>query len=138
MHWLMVLVGRVSVVLISKRVHNKNGMLLILALLTMFCFTGMILSRSSIPCVLFLLGIGFSMAGIYPTTIATMSGATSTVSVGFTIGIASLGGIFMPGMVGAVADSYGLANGIALLLAGLFGMIALIVLKIITERRACQ
>jgi len=135
MFWLMMMTGRLSVAFISKRIQNKNRMLLTMALLTTFCFIGLMLSGSPIPTVIFLLGIGLGMAGIYPTTMATMSGITSTVSVGFTVAIASLGGIFMPGIVGAVADSHGIANGIAMLLSMLIGMVALVILKIITERR---
>jgi len=136
MYWMMILVARIVIAAVSKNIHNKNRMLLVLALLALLCFTGLVFSSSPIPCVIFLLGIGLSMAGIYPTTVATMSGVSSTVSLGLTIAIATLGGIFMPGIIGVVADSYGIANGIAMLYVTFFGMIALIVFKIITERRS--
>ena len=44
----------------------------------------------------------------------------------------------MPGIVGAVADSRGIAEGIALVLAALFAMVLFAMLKVINERAAAQ
>lgn len=131
--WLMMMVGRLSCSAISSRV-NKNKLLLVLSLGFAACFTGMLLSRSALVCVFFLLGIGLSMAGIYPTTLSAMQGTLSTVSAGFAICIASAGGIVMPGIVGAVADVHGLAGGVAMILTALAGMLVLIVVKLAIAR----
>jgi len=75
------------------------------------------------------------MAGVYPTTMATMKGVTSSVSVGFTIAIASFGSIIMPSIIGAVADARGLANAIALLVFALIGLIALVLIKMAVDKK---
>ena len=133
-HWTMMTAGRISIALISHRIRNKNRALVAMALSTAICFGGMLLSSSALLSMIFLLGIGLSMAGIYPTTIATMKGATSSVSLGFTVAISGLGGIFMPGIVGAVADARGITEGIVLVLAVSAVMALFALFKIINER----
>ena len=135
MVWFTMIIGRVLNAALSKHIRKKNNMLLIFALSATICFIGMILSSSVIPCIISLFGIGFSMAGIYPTTMATMKGVTSSVAVGFTVAIASLGGILMPGIIGAVADIRGLAEAIALLIIALIGLITLVILKIAVDKK---
>lgn len=135
--WLMMLVGRLSCAAISSRV-DKNKLLLVLSLGFSACFAGMLFSRSVAACLLFLLGIGLSMAGIYPTTLSAIRGRMSTVATGFMIAIASVGGILMPGIVGAVADAYGLAGGVSMIMAALAGMIILIVLKLSMIKRGLE
>jgi len=110
-------------------------MLLIFAVAATICFVGLLLSRSVIPCVISLLGVGFSLAGIFPTTMATMKGVTSSVTVGFTIAVASFGGILMPAIIGAVADAHGLPNAIALLAIALIGLIVFVILKMIVDKK---
>jgi len=134
MFWGMMMVGRSSVAATSSRIHNKNRALLIMATATALCFAGMLFSNSALLSVVFLLGVGLSLAGIYPTTMATRRGATSSVSIGFTIAISSFGSILMPWIIGAVADWRGLATGIALILVVLVLMVAVACVKIIVER----
>ena len=134
-HWTMMTIGRISIAILSFRIQNKNKALFIMALSASLCFGGMLLSNSPIPNVLFLLGIGLSMAGVYPTTVATMKGSTSGLSLGFTLAISGLGAVFMPSIIGAVADIHGIAIGISLILAVLLLMLLFTVFKIIDDRR---
>lgn len=127
--WVMMLAGRLSCAAVSSRV-DKNKLLLSLSLGFSVCFAGMLLSSSASACLFFLLGIGLSMAGIYPTTLSAMQGRMSTVATGSMIAIAGVGGILMPGIVGAVADVYGLAGGVSMIMAALAGMIILIAVKL--------
>jgi len=62
MHWLMMMVGRICIAAVSNRIHNKNRALLIMSLLTIICFAGMLFSTLALLNVVFLLGIGLSMA----------------------------------------------------------------------------
>jgi len=135
MVWFTMIVGRLLSAALSKHVQKKNIMLLIFALGATVCFVGLMLSRTVVPCIISLMGVGLCMAGIYPTTMATMKGVTSQVSVGFTIAIASLGSILMPGIIGAVADARGLVNAIVLLVFALIGLITLVILKMIVDKR---
>jgi len=135
MVWFTMILGRVLSAILSKHTQRKNDMLLIFAIAATICFVGLMFSRSVIPCIIFLQGIGFSLAGIFPTTMATMKGVTSSVAVGFTIAIASFGGILMPGIIGAVADTFGLPNAIALLTIALIGLITTVILKIAVDKK---
>lgn len=134
MHWLMMMVGRICIATVSNRIHNKNRALLIMSMLTIVCFTGMLLSTSALLNVIFLLGIGLSMAGIYPTTMATAGSTITSVSLGFLIAISGLGAIFMPAIIGVVADARGLTEAITLLLVALFIMMLLVVAKTANDK----
>ncbi|MCL2588283.1 MAG: MFS transporter [Oscillospiraceae bacterium] len=138
-HWLMMAIGRISIAIAADRIRRKNRALVIMGLATTFCFVGMLLSTASaVISVVFLLGIGLSMAGIYPTTVATMKDAASSVALGFTVAIAGLGGILMPSIIGVVADAHGITTGISLVLAGALLMVLLAVFKVISERSISQ
>lgn len=128
--WSMIMFGRIFCAAISARV-NKNKLLLALAVAFALFFTGMLLSPTPALCVACLLGIGFSMAGIYPTTLSTMNANASSIATGFAIAIASVGAILMPGIVGAVADAQGLKGGVSMILGSLLLMIALIVGQVV-------
>jgi fucose permease len=134
-HWTMMTIGRISVAVIAIRIRNKNKALFLMVLASAISFGGMLLSNSMLLNILFLLGIGLGMAGIYPTTIATMKGATSDLSLGFTVAISGLGGILMPTIIGAIADIHGLAIGISLILVVLILMALFAGFKIINERK---
>lgn len=134
MLWLMIMAGRLLCAAFFSLL-DKNKLLLVLSLCFSLCFAGMLASRSTAACIAFLLGTGFSMAGIYPTILSVMQGSSSTVATGFLIAIAGLGGILMPGIVGAVADSHGLAGGVAMILTALAAMIILIIAKLVAIRR---
>ncbi|MCL2828791.1 MAG: MFS transporter [Oscillospiraceae bacterium] len=135
-HWSVMAIGRIGVAVLANRIRNKNRALLLMALVSTLCFAGMLLSASPLVSVLFLLGIGLGMAGIYPTTVATMKGATASISLGFTVAISGLGGILMPGIIGAVADAHGIATGISLVVGASFLMVLFAVFKMINERKA--
>ena len=137
-YWAIIAAGRIGVALISYRIRNKNWALVLMALCATGCFAGILLSSSALVSMIFLVGLGLGMAGIYSITMATMKGAASSVSLGFTVAISGLGGILMPGIVGAVADARGIAEGIALVLVALATMVMFAVFKIINERVVAQ
>jgi fucose permease len=127
--WLVIMLGRLVCASVSQKL-DKAKLLLILSVGVTFCFAGMLLSRDAVTSVLFLIGIGFSMGGIYPTTFSTISGTASTMTTGFVIATASIGAIIMPSIVGNVADTYGLSGGIATILMALAVMLILVIVKV--------
>ncbi len=132
--WLMMMIGRLALASISARADKAKLLLALSAGVTLF-FAGMLLSRSAALCVVSLLGFGLMMGGIYPTTFSTIRGTASTAATGFVIATATLGGILMPSIVGAVADIYGLTGGITTIFAALAGMTALIIIKLILSNK---
>ena len=60
-----------------------------------------------------ILGLGFCLAGIYPTTIANVGDVLkgSGLAMGTLLGVAGLGGIAMPYITGIVAEKKGITGG---------------------------
>ena len=100
-------------------------------------FALMVLTSSPAVAMVAVLGVGLSMSGIYPTTLSTMPGKynSSTVATGTCIAVASVGGIVMPMIIGAVAETSGLASGISLILFALVVMLALMLTKLVLTLR---
>ena len=152
--WIMIMAGRLLAAAISGKV-NKSLMILILAFLNTAFFILMISTRSMPLIITGLLGTGFSMSGIYPTTLSTMKREynSSPLSTGFAIGIALVGGITMPVTVGAIAEKVtssalaqglssaaaekaGVSSGISAIAVALSIMLILTVIKFIRERKS--
>lgn len=135
--WIMILVGRLACATLSSRV-NKPTLILTLGLIMTAFFLVMINAASPVMAVIGVFGTGVSMSGIYPTTLSTMPGKynSSTVATGSCIGIATIGGILMPIIIGLVADQTGdISRGIALILGALIIMLALMLTKLVLSKR---
>lgn len=134
--WIMILCGRLTCASISGRM-NKPVLILVMGMLMAFFFVLMISTGNVAVIVASLLGVGFSMSGIYPTTLSTMDPRfnSSTVAVGTCIATATVGAILMPVIVGQVAEVSGIAGGIATISIALFIMVALMVLKLVRSLR---
>ena len=134
--WVMILIGRLVCASISNRMV-KSKLILILGLVMTAFFALMVFSGSPVLAVVGVFGVGVSMSGIYPTTLSTMPGRynSSTVATGTCIAVATVGGIIMPMVIGAVAERTGLAVAIALILFALVVMLALMVAKLFFSKR---
>ena len=134
--WIMILAGRLICASISNKM-NKNILILILGLIMTAFFALMVFSGTPVLAVIGVLGVGMSMSGIYPTTLSTMPGRynSSTVATGTCIAVATVGGIIMPIIIGAVAETQGLESGISLILFALAVMLALMAAKLVISRR---
>ncbi len=134
--WIMIMAGRLFCASISGKT-NRNVLILILAAAQTVFFILMISTRNMALIITGLLGTGLSMSGIYPTTMSTMPQQylSSTVATGTCIATATIGAILMPIIVGAVAETAGIAGGIAAISFALAIMLLLAAVKTITSRR---
>ena len=134
--WIMILLGRLMCAIVSTKM-NKSVLILILGLAMTFFFILMITVSNPVVIFLALLGVGFSMSGIYPTTLSSMDTRynSSTIATGTCIGTATIGAIAMPIIIGQVAERAGLAGGIATISIALFIMVALMIFKLARSRR---
>lgn len=137
MLWFMIMLGRIVCASISHK-FNKSRLILCMGLIYSGLFIIMLISRNNVISVLCLLGIGFSMAGIYPTTLSTIKDLSSTAANGLCMGIATFGAILLPGLVGVVADVKGIAGGIATILSFCIGMVLIMIIKVIIDKSARQ
>lgn len=123
--WIIIIFGRLFIVSISRRV-DKRTILLASSIGTMVFF-GLFLLASGLGAIIgCILGLGFCLSSIYPTTISNIGPVLrhSSLAMGTLLGVAGLGGIVMPYLVGLVANKQGIAGGmvaIAIAIGLLFG-----------------
>ena len=112
--WLVILFGRILTAYLSSKV-KKSKLMLINALGYVVFFVILLLSRSVVPVIIGIVGVGFCMSGLYPTTIASIGKILKDYPMGlsFLLMIAGLGSILMPSIVGAVADNIGIIGGMS-------------------------
>lgn len=112
MQWIMMLAGRLLVAWLSTRV-DKNKLLPIMGAGLVLFFLVLISSKSMGMIVFGIMGFGFSMAGIYPTTVSFSGKLIQKYSLAwsFILTFASLGSILMPTVIGAIAGAYGIFVG---------------------------
>ncbi len=112
MQWIMMLAGRLLVAWLSTRVAKEKLLPVMGAGLVLF-FLILINSESMGMIVFGIMGFGFSMAGIYPTTVSFSGKLIQKYSLAwsFILTFASLGSILMPTIIGAIAGAYGIFVG---------------------------
>ena len=111
--WVMILCGRLTTAFLSTRIKKEN-LLPIMGVGIVVFFIILIVSRTTAPIVLGIMGFGFSMSGIYATTVSFAGNIIKKYNLAwsFILTIASLGSIIMPTIVGIIAENLGIATGI--------------------------
>jgi len=112
MLWIIIIFGRLFSAYISRSVDKKT-ILLASSIGTMFFFVLFLLSSNVWMITACILGLGFCLAGIYPTAVSNVGGVLkgSSLAMGTLLGIAGVGGILMPYITGVVAEKQGIAGG---------------------------
>lgn len=112
--WVMILAGRLTVAALSTRM-DKNKLLRVMGI--GFVLFGMLLlfGRSVPLIVIGIMGFGYSMAGIYPTTVSYAGELMQKFNYAwsFILTLASFGSILMPSVIGRIAESAGIAYGMS-------------------------
>lgn len=114
MLWIMILVGRLLTAWGSTKI-DKGRLLQVMGAGMLVFFIILLLSKSVIWLVFGIMGFGFSMAGVYPTTVSYAGGIIKRYDIAwsFILTIASLGAIIMPSIIGKIADAAGIAYGMS-------------------------
>ena len=112
--WIMILAGRVTTAGLSAKVR-KDRLLPFMSVGLVIFFIILILSKSTGMIVFGMMGFGFSMAGIYPTTVSFAGKLIQKYSLAwsFILTFASLGSILMPSVIGRIAKVSGIAMGMS-------------------------
>ena len=112
--WMMMLIGRLTVAYLSTK-YDKYKMLRLMGIFMAVFFVFLLFARTPVTIMIGIVGFGFSMAGIYPTTVSFTGKLTQKYSAAwsFILTIASFGSILMPSIVGAIATHAGIYVGIA-------------------------
>lgn len=138
--WVMILCGRLVTAFLSTRIKKEN-LLPIMGIGIVVFFIILIISRNTVPIVIGIMGFGFSMAGIYATTVSFAGDIIKKYSLAwsFILTIASLGSIIMPTIVGIIAENLGIATGIGSIAIVLFiDMIFIMTLVIFVKKNGKQ
>lgn len=112
--WIMMLAGRLTAAWLSEKV-GKERLLLIMAVGFVCFFFWLLLCRDTLLIVIGIMGFGYSMAGIYPTTVSFCGGLIQKYSMAwsFILTTASFGSILMPMIIGRIAESAGIFYGMS-------------------------
>ena len=128
--WIMILAGRLLTAWASTKVHKEK--LLVCMGLGLVGFFFLLLFSRSLPLILIgIMGFGFSMAGIYPTTVSFTGALIQKYSLAwsFILTLASIGSIMMPSIIGKIAETagiyYGMSSIVVVVLVDLFLIIGL-------------
>ena len=112
--WIMMLAGRLTTAWVSQK-FPKERLLLVMGIGIVFFFFWLLLGKSTGMIVLGIVGFGYSMAGIYPTTVSFCGGLIQKYAMAwsFILTLASLGSIIMPTIIGRIAESAGIVYGMS-------------------------
>ncbi len=112
--WIMILVGRLTNAWLSTRV-KKERILPVMGIGLVAFFLLLINSTSAGLIMIGIMGFGFSMAGIYPTTVSFSGKLIQDYPLAwsFILTLASFGSILMPSVIGKIAENAGIAAGMS-------------------------
>ncbi|EJW95518.1 transporter, major facilitator family [gut metagenome] len=116
--WIMILAGRLLTAWLSTKCQ-KEWLLLGMSFGIVGFFLMLLLS-STTPLILFgIMGFGFSMAGLYPTTVSFAGGLIQKYALAwsFILTLASFGSIIMPSIIGKIAETAGIFYGMQSIIA---------------------
>ena len=128
--WIMILAGRLLTAWASTRIH-KERLLVCMGLGLVGFFFLLLFSQSTSIILIGIMGFGFSMSGIYPTTVSFTGTLIQKYNLAwsFILTIASIGSILMPSIIGKIAETagiyYGMSSIVVVVLVDLFLIIGL-------------
>lgn len=132
--WVVILAGRLTCAYLGNRV-SKNKLLLLTSISTACFYLLLLATQSLLIITIAIMGLGYSMAGIYPTTISSVGGTIKAypMAMGVLLMIGTIGAILMPIITGALSDMYGIFAGMSAILVALSLMIVCVVLNSIEK-----
>lgn len=124
--WIMVMLGRLATAALSTKLE-KNKLIFIDCIFTAIFFVMMISTQNIGVIVCSLVGLGFFMAGLYPTCVSSVGRVLKGNTTGMSLFLAliALGGIITPQIIGIMADIFDLNGAIATLVVNIVVMIVM-------------
>ncbi|MCL2568232.1 MAG: MFS transporter [Oscillospiraceae bacterium] len=129
--WLVILAGRLSVAFSRDRIP-KQWILIGTSIGTALFYILLLATRNLTVITIAIAGLGFSMAAIYPTTIANISKTIKThpQSLGVILLTSGVGAISMPLITGILSDRFGLVAGMGAVIVAISLMLLCVILAI--------
>ncbi len=138
--WIMILAGRLSTAWLSTRI-KKEKLLLMMGIGLVLFFIVLITARSGGMIVIGIMGFGFSMSGIYPTTVSFAGHIIKRYAMAWSVMLttASVGAIVMPSLIGRIAEAAGIFYGMSSVAAAVVVDLGFIIaLKVYIDRQQKQ
>ncbi|SMP54158.1 MFS transporter [Anoxynatronum buryatiense] len=112
--WTVILAGRLTCTYIGSRIP-KEKLLTAMGLGFALFYLLLLSTRQVTVITIAIMGLGFSMAGIYPTTVASVGGTLKEypMAMGILLIISGIGSVMMPIITGALSDQFGIFIGMA-------------------------
>lgn len=134
--WVVILAGRLTTAFIGERIPKKI-ILTVLSTGTVIFYLLLLSTRNVTTITLAIMGLGFSMAGIYPTTVSTLGSIIKTypMSMGVLLMISGIGAIIMPIITGALADSFGVLAGMSAIIVATLMMLVFVGLYVFDKSK---
>ncbi|WP_147645074.1 MFS transporter [Treponema pectinovorum] len=122
--WLSILFGRLTTAILSTK-FSKKTIILTDCIAGAFFFFLMTATQNLTVIGFSIVGLGFFLAGIYPTVVSAASPAINGSDLGMSmlLAISAFGGIITPQIIGSIGDRIGLIGAIGLLVINLSAMI---------------
>lgn len=133
--WVVILAGRLTCAFLGDKISKKA------LLLSTSCGTAafyiLLLSTNNIKVItIAIMGLGFSMAGIYATTVSTVGNIIKLypMAMGVLLMLGGVGAIIMPIITGALSDAYGIFAGMGAIVVANVLMIICVVLYVLRSK----
>ena len=133
--WLVILLGRLSIVFIGDKIEKK-WILLLAASGTAVFYVMLLLTGNITIITIAIASLGFSMAGIYPTVVANLSKTIKDYpqSLGVLLLMGGVGAITMPIITGALSDWFGIFAGMSAVIVAIVLMLVFVVLELVKAK----
>ncbi|NLM12362.1 MAG: MFS transporter [Epulopiscium sp.] len=129
--WVVMLCGRLTCAYLGDKISKKT-LLLLTSISTVIFYLLLLSTRNLVVITIAIGGLGFSMSGIYPTTISTVGNTIKKypMAMGVLLMIGGIGAIAMPIITGALADTFGIFAGMSAIIGAIIAMIIFIIIQI--------
>lgn len=133
--WVVMLAGRLTCAILGDRL-SKKVLLLALSLGTVVFYLLLLSTQNLTIITIAIMGLGFSMAGIYPTTISTIGNTIKSypMSMGVLLMVSGIGAIIMPIITGALSDAFGILAGMSAIVFAIVLMVFFVVLNVLSKK----
>ncbi len=133
--WVVILAGRLTCAFLGNKV-SKKVLLLTTSIGTAAFYVLLLSTQNLIIITIAIMGLGFSMAGIYPTTISTVGDTIKAypMSMGVLLMISGIGAIMMPIITGALSDAFGILAGMSAIIGAIVLMLICVILNLLSKK----
>lgn len=129
--WVVILAGRLTCAFFGNKI-SKKLLLLATSFGTAAFYLLLLSTRDKTIITIAIMGLGYSMAGIYPTTVSTIGNVIKSypMAMGVFLMLGGVGAIIMPIITGALSEAFGIFAGMGAIVVAIVLMIVFVILHV--------